>query len=67
VFILASGLMPGDSGGALVDDTGTVLGVAFAIAPDRPGTAYALTAKEIRTILGSAANSATGTGGCLTD
>ena len=65
VFILASDLMPGDSGGALVDQTGTVLGVAFAIAPDRPGTSYALTAKEIRTILGAAGSRGVSTGPCL--
>ena len=47
VFILASALQPGDSGGALVDNEGRVVGVAFAIAPDRPGTAYALTHGEL--------------------
>ena len=67
VFILASNLMPGDSGGALVDQGGTVIGVAFAIAPDRPGTSYALTAKEIRTILGSSSSGPVGTGPCLTN
>lgn len=66
VFILASNLMPGDSGGALVDQGGTVIGVAFAIAPDRPGTSYALTAKEIRTILADANSAAASTGPCLT-
>lgn len=47
VFILASALHPGDSGGALVNQSGVVVGMAFAIAPDRPGTSYALTAKEL--------------------
>jgi S1-C subfamily serine protease len=47
VFILATNLRPGDSGGALVDTDGRVVGVAFAIAPDRPGTAYALTGAEL--------------------
>lgn len=47
VFILAANLRPGDSGGALVDSAGKVIGVAFAIAPDRPGTAYALTGAEL--------------------
>ena len=47
VFILAASLQPGDSGGALVDREGRVIGVAFAIAPDRPSTAYALTGAEL--------------------
>ena len=47
VFILAANLRPGDSGGPLVDQGGKVVGVAFAIAPDRPGTAYALTGTEL--------------------
>ena len=51
VFILAADLAPGDSGGPLVDTAGRVVGVAFAIAPDRPGTAYALTDVELRAAL----------------
>lgn len=51
VWILASALRPGDSGGALVDSGGVVVGVAFAIAPDREGTAYALTTKELDPVL----------------
>ena len=30
-----------------MNQAGTVIGVAFAIAPDRPGTSYALTAREV--------------------
>jgi S1-C subfamily serine protease len=51
VFILAANLRPGDSGGPLVDTQGKVVGVAFAIAPDRPGTAYALTGAELDGVL----------------
>ena len=47
VFILASNLQPGDSGGPLVDTQGRAVGVAFAIAPDKAGTAYALTGNEL--------------------
>jgi S1-C subfamily serine protease len=67
VFILAANLMPGDSGGALVDAGGAVVGVAFAIAPDRPGTSYALSAKEIRTILPLAGGGRVRTGPCLNE
>ena len=42
IYILAAQLEPGDSGGALVDTDGEVVGVAFAVAPDQPATAYAL-------------------------
>ena len=48
-------LEPGDSGGGLVDAPGRVVGVAFAIAPDRPGTAYALTDDELNAVLARAA------------
>ena len=65
VFILASDLAPGDSGGGLVNPTGTVVGVAFAIAPDKPGVSYALTDKELRPVLAVAGTTAVATGGCL--
>jgi S1-C subfamily serine protease len=65
IFILASKLAPGDSGGPLVDTSGTVVGVAFAIAPDQPGTAYALTDKELRATLAQPRGAAVGTGSCI--
>ena len=68
VFILASTLHPGDSGGALVNQDGRVVGVAFAIAPDRPGTAYALTGHELDAELTAFANAPKvkgSTGPCL--
>lgn len=66
VFILASDLHPGDSGGALADATGSVVGIAFAIAPDRPGTSYALTSTELRADLARPRGAAVSTGDCLT-
>jgi S1-C subfamily serine protease len=65
IFVLASNLRPGDSGAALVDKTGDVVGVAFAIAPDKPGVSYALTDKELRPVLAAATTTAVSTGGCL--
>jgi S1-C subfamily serine protease len=65
VLILASDLAPGDSGAPLVDAGGTVVGVAFAIAPDRPGTAYALDTSELRAALDAPRRAGTDTGSCL--
>lgn len=65
VFVLAADLAPGDSGGALVDTAGDVVGVAFAIAPDRPGTAYALADTELRAVLAVPRGAAVDTGACL--
>ncbi|HUP84603.1 MAG TPA: MarP family serine protease [Acidimicrobiales bacterium] len=61
VLFLASSLRPGDSGSAVIDVNGRVIGVAFAIAPDRPGTAYALDDSELRAAL--AARRTRGAGG----
>jgi S1-C subfamily serine protease len=65
VLVLASDLAPGDSGAALVDTTGSVVGVAFAIAPDRSGTAYALDPDEVRSVLSTRSQGAVDTGPCL--
>ena len=65
VFILASELQAGDSGGALVNPAGAVVGVAFAIAPDRPGTAYALTSTELRAVLAVPRGPRVDSGRCL--
>jgi S1-C subfamily serine protease len=69
VFILASDLEPGDSGGALVTQAGHVAGVAFAIDPDQPGTSYALSYKVLDAFLAAPVTSLAGvsTQSCLTD
>jgi S1-C subfamily serine protease len=51
VLFLAAQLRPGDSGGPLVNPAGAVVGVAFAIAPDDPNVAYALTIEEVQAVL----------------
>lgn len=63
VLILASSLRQGDSGAALIDGDGRVVGVAFAIAPDRSGTSYALDDSELRAVL--AAPRQAGVGPCI--
>lgn len=65
VFVLASDLHPGDSGGALVDQAGVVVGVAFAIAPDRPQTGYALTDRELREEMKVVGTGPVPTGPCI--
>lgn len=51
IYVMAARLQPGDSGGPVVDGEGRVVGVAFAIAPDLPSTAYALTGVELDPVL----------------
>ncbi len=69
VYVLAAALAPGDSGGALIDTRGDVIGVAFAIDPGRSGTSYALTDAEVRPLLNGALDRtrAVATGQCLVD
>jgi S1-C subfamily serine protease len=69
VYVLAAALAPGDSGGALVDTRGDVIGVAFAIDPGRSGTSYALTDAEVRPVLAVAGTRIipVGTGPCLVE
>lgn len=64
VLVLASDLAPGDSGSALIDPQGRVVGVAFAIAPDRPGVAYALATTELRAVLETVGGDRVDAGGC---
>ncbi|HKA83506.1 MAG TPA: MarP family serine protease [Acidimicrobiales bacterium] len=65
VLVLAADLAPGDSGGALVDPRGQVVGVAFAIAPDRPSVAYALAVDEVTAVLSGDLSRERDTGNCL--
>lgn len=67
VLILSATLRQGDSGGALVDVDGNVIGVAFAIAPDSATTAYALDVSELRAALDTPRRGAVDTGNCLQD
>ena len=66
VLELNASLRPGDSGSGLVDRAGEVVGLAFAIAPDNPNVAYALSVAEVRTVLATVTpqRSPVGTGAC---
>jgi S1-C subfamily serine protease len=65
IFVLAANLRQGFSGGAVIDRSGAAVGVAFAIAPDKPGVSYALTDDELRPVLAAAGTARVSTGGCL--
>lgn len=65
VLILAASLAPGDSGGGLVDANGQIVGVAFAIAPDKPDVAYALAVEELQAVLAGNLSQPVDTGPCL--
>ncbi len=66
ILVLAASLAHGDSGGALVNIGGQVIGVAFAISADSSGTSYALNSSELREALREPRNPGTSTGSCLT-
>ena len=65
VLILAADLQPGDSGSALIDPDGDVVGVVFAVALDRPGVAYALAMSELEAVLAGDLSQPVDTGPCL--
>jgi S1-C subfamily serine protease len=65
VLVLASELAPGDSGAALIDPQGSVVGLAFAVAPDKGGVAYALALEEVRAVLGADLSGEVDTAECL--
>jgi S1-C subfamily serine protease len=65
VYVLAAQLAKGDSGAPLVDKQGKVVGIAFAIAPDRPTTAYALSISELAPVLQKPRHGAVSTRACL--
>lgn len=51
VLFLAAQLQRGDSGAPVIDPEGRVVGVVFAISPDRATTAYALDRDELDAVL----------------
>jgi S1-C subfamily serine protease len=65
VLTLSAALAPGDSGSALIDGSGHVIGVAFAVAQDEPNVAYALTLDEVRAVLQRDLSTPVSTAGCL--
>lgn len=63
LLFLAASLQQGDSGSAVIDGAGAVVGVIFAVSPDDPDTAFALHVEELRAVLAEAR--IPDTGACL--
>jgi S1-C subfamily serine protease len=57
VVFLAAELRQGDSGSPVIDANGDVVGIVFAISPDRSTTAYALAPEELEDVLAGPATS----------
>ncbi len=51
ILVLAADLERGDSGAPVIDADGRVVGVVFAVSPDRPTTAFALDDTELEAFL----------------
>ncbi|MGI9033699.1 MAG: trypsin-like peptidase domain-containing protein [Acidimicrobiales bacterium] len=65
ILVLAARVEPGDSGAALVDQTGSVVGVTFAVSTARPLTAFAVDSQELAPVLSEPRGSAVRTGPCI--
>jgi S1-C subfamily serine protease len=65
VLVLAADLRPGDSGSAVVNPSGAVVGVAFAISLSTEDMAFALTSAELEKVLATNRTTPVGTGECL--
>ncbi len=65
VLELSASLRPGDSGSALTNPQGIVVGVAFAIARDVENVAYALAPSELQAVLATINGAGVSTGPCV--
>ena len=64
LLFLAAGLQRGDSGAPVVGADGSLVGVVFAVSPDEPSVAYAVTAAEVMELL-DLPRDADGPGRCI--
>jgi S1-C subfamily serine protease len=66
IYAVRGQVLPGNSGGPLLSEDGTVFGVVFAAATDDSDTGYVLTAREVNrpAVTGETATAAVSTNGC---
>lgn len=64
VYVLRTDVLPGNSGGPLIDPDGRVLGMVFGSADSEKETGYALASREVATALSAAGTSRVDTGSC---
>lgn len=69
VYEIKANVVPGNSGGPLINKEGKVMGVIFAQSTSHAGVGYALTSDQVRSDLNKAIqrNAAIGTGQCTAD
>ena len=65
ILILSTDIQPGDSGAPLVNGSGQVVGVAFAVANLRRSTAFAVASEDVTPVLARPRAGAVSTGPCI--
>lgn len=65
VMVLATHIRAGYSGGPVVNASGQLIGVAFAVAPDRSDVAFALAPSELEAAVSAEQGMAVSTGPCV--
>ena len=65
ILVLNADIEPGDSGAPLVNSSGQVVGVAFAVANLRQSTAFAIASEEVVPVLAQPRNGPVSTGPCI--
>lgn len=65
ILVLNTLLEPGDSGGPMVNGSGQVVGVAFAVANLRRSTAFAVASEELGPVLAQPRSGPVSTGRCI--
>jgi S1-C subfamily serine protease len=64
VLEIVATIDPGDSGAALVDSSGSLVGIVFAASREREGSGYAVAASEIESLVSAAATGSARPGRC---